>query len=304
MLLLIIIRLTAIIAVVNCASSCHTDNDCASNNDICISGQCLTYCSDNYKWNARTQRCELLYCQSNYECLNIDINSVCNDNKCECSPGYILSDISKCTEISSTYGIVCSDSTYCYGFTYADEKCVDSVCECSPNYKYDTQSGRCLQYSCSNDIECRTYDNNRHCMRGQCECSHNFKANHTNGDKCDKNKVLNIKSNTYNKICFADYTCSESYQRCIDNYCKCKPDYVWDETDQRCKRFTVQTRRVLIALQMRTIRGDAIIRPIDVFAIPAIMKIIVMAKSVLPINILVSIVIISGYMLAFPLELY
>ena len=99
-----------------------------------------------------------------------------------------------------------------------------------------SKSHRCDERQCSTQLDCFTNDKYSMCLNGSCVCNDGF-ALSSNG-KC------NIRASV-NKLCSYSIDCALN-ERCVDNTCRCDPDYYFDTFTYSClsKQFS------FIALQI------------------------------------------------------
>jgi len=139
----------------------------------------------------------------------------------------------------SEIGEYCDYNTDCIDF---HGLCVDNKCNCESNYKLI--NGKCEQFDCGSDTDCQEYDINRECdtSYGRCVCKIGFNENYYN-QKCKH-------------FCSSHSDCSAVNQICVNNECKCKPNYQLDISRSYCTYFACQKNSDCWSIDNRRVCSD------------------------------------------------
>ncbi len=127
---------------------------------------------------------------------------------------------------------MCSFSSDCHGYGDEYQVCVDNLCQCRSNfnYKLDSTHQECDYFFCKSDGDCEDYDKNRIC-REECICSTDFV------EEYDTKKCIGMKT----KNCTSYNDCDQN-QFCINNQCRCQPNYQYSAETEKCEYHLCQYR--------------------------------------------------------------
>ncbi|XP_057324142.1 prion-like-(Q/N-rich) domain-bearing protein 25 isoform X1 [Microplitis mediator] len=232
--------------------TCKRDVDCSQfiNHSVCDSHICSCnygYFPINYTICAPTYNS---FCQTNELCAND--NSVCINNKCQCKPNYVYRDW-EC--VPTLLNDPCNDDSNCRKIKNAicsvDKKC---VCRNNFNKINEKSCGSILDEICLTNKQCAI--KNSYCLNNRCQCRFNFvpvsskqcapmslkrncechhDCHNIKNSKCSKNRmcicnpnyvaVNNVCAPILNGFCSTGEVCATTNTICIDNRCKCKPNY-------------------------------------------------------------------------------
>ncbi|XP_053598425.1 cell death abnormality protein 1 [Microplitis demolitor] len=192
---------------------CDKSTDCATDNSICSGHECT--CDDFFSRESNT-RCLAdflgLSCKMNYDCKNIKYAKCSRDNRCVCHSNYIKVNNLKCAP-------------------YIGEYC-EHDSECFVNGTF------CIRNKCSHDPSSISKDNQKHSLPSLNEpCKHNADCNEIKNAVCSENKKCVCKPyySQYNRtrctslsqdFCSKNRDCLVENSACIDNFCKCKPNFI------------------------------------------------------------------------------
>ena len=125
---------------------------------------------------------------------------------------------------------------YCISDEYCQSEsgliCKSSICVCATHYNSTSQ--RCEERRCTTQLDCFTNDKYSMCRNGRCVCNDRFVLS-SNG-KC------NIRASV-NKLCSYSIDCALN-ERCVDNTCRCDPDYHFDTFTNSCQYFNCVTSQI------------------------------------------------------------
>ncbi|XP_053594635.1 prion-like-(Q/N-rich) domain-bearing protein 25 [Microplitis demolitor] len=247
---------------------CETDDDCRDiHHAVCSSDNKCT-CKTNYFPVNKTSCVPLLgeFCEQNEKC--VELNSLCIDNKCKCSDGFIQQTIRKCIPDpvrKQTYlGISCDNNSTCRGLVNYSVCSKDRKCVCDNNYN-PIEGGICAPLhgvTCSDNTKCA--QDNVFCINNKCRCKPDHVYRDSKcvakdlGESCNNHRECHgvefaicsrdkrcICSDLYisinrtkchpilNGFCLANDQCAVINSICIKNQCQCAFDYNAD-TNHHC----------------------------------------------------------------------
>ncbi|XP_008547776.1 prion-like-(Q/N-rich) domain-bearing protein 25 isoform X2 [Microplitis demolitor] len=154
-------------------------------------------------------------CNNSSDC-NEMINAECSENICDCKPNFINS-VDSCKPLLNEF---CIDNRDCI---VKNSICVDHKCKCNSNFTSKSNNA-CeplyLGRFCELDEDC---DDIRHAKCSNNKCS------------CRANNVGLIKECVplVNAFCWNDESCYTNNSVCIDNTCRCKPNFTLTP-DKQC----------------------------------------------------------------------
>ncbi|XP_044584964.1 neurogenic locus notch homolog protein 1-like [Cotesia glomerata] len=188
------------------------------------------------------------FCWNNEPCAAD--NAVCVNSECKCKKDYSRRPNNQC--VRDVLGTHCKNDDVCNLVKFA--KCSkDKVCACTSNTTAVTSTYCAPIFGgfCWENDECVTPHSI--CLNNECQCDEKYNQYNTeNGcvSKMDfyKNKISNaICTGVNDCVCFQQYPFEETYpctpedkndceadnlcviknSRCIDNFCQCKPHFVY-----------------------------------------------------------------------------
>ncbi|XP_057328653.1 transmembrane cell adhesion receptor mua-3-like isoform X2 [Microplitis mediator] len=197
---------------------CVNNEKCAPDNSICIHNEC--WCRANYSRLSNNQ-CKLKIlgepCTDDSKCEVVKF-AKCSayDNKCKCTANTTALNSTLCAPL---LGGFCETNDEC---VVMNSICVDNKCKCKPNL-HPESNARCkevfMRMPCNRDSDCNKFINHSSCIKAKvCACI----INHYPIDQT-------VCAPMYNQSCQDHEPCAINNSLCIDNKCRCKHNYVYQE---------------------------------------------------------------------------
>ncbi|CAG5079081.1 Protein of unknown function [Cotesia congregata] len=231
---------------------CYSNDDCEIVNTHCSRFQ-FCACNKNYITIDRKVCTPILEAYCTIDATYTIDNSVCVDNTCQCSQGFVPGLYNDC--VPSTLGGACGTNYDCKNIPNAI--CIDNKCACKP----DTFALTPLACTHLLNTDCSSSDdfgiNESHCFENKCQCISNWMAitntmcaNRLGLYYCDtslycggpwnsqyfQNRcVCNANHTAVNDLtclstlggnCWRDDQCMTENTQCIDFKCQCNPGFV------------------------------------------------------------------------------
>ncbi|XP_057318109.1 protein eyes shut homolog [Microplitis mediator] len=197
---------------------CVNNEKCAPDDSICIHNECR--CRANYS-SVSNNQCKLKIlgepCTADSKCEVVKF-AKCSayDNKCDCTANTAALNSTMCAPLLDGF---CEKNNEC---VVKDSTCVDNKCKCKPNSAPQSNT-HCkevyMRMPCDRDSDCNEFINHSSCIEEKvCACIINHHP--INRTVC---------APMYNQSCQNHEPCAISNSLCINNKCRCKHNYVYQE---------------------------------------------------------------------------
>ncbi|CAD6244809.1 GSCOCG00013482001-RA-CDS, partial [Cotesia congregata] len=192
--------------------ACADDEDCQALNSECDDNKCV--CREDYMQESINSCIPThlgQFCREDNNCNQIK-NAECYNRECACKSGYVNTDSMTCL---LSLGRQCTKFSDC---APNNAICYGGICECD-EYFISKSDDKCLptllQKKCRYLDDCRNIQFSFCAQNNLCACSFNYVA--VNGTECKP--LLRGECNNTSQ-CMVDNSI------CLDNRCRCKPDFV------------------------------------------------------------------------------
>ncbi|XP_044587709.1 prion-like-(Q/N-rich) domain-bearing protein 25 [Cotesia glomerata] len=196
---------------------CHYDGQCAiikfakcSKNSYCVCSLNTTVINNTLCGPVSDS-----HCAADNDCVN---NSVCKNNKCQCSSKYVTINGNQC--VHPYIGMPCTDDDYCNFYINHTICSPENNCACSQNSYYYNRTLHSLFFNMS-------FTNYEDCKAEQAFCLDNKCYHHSVANFSDKScsEDKNCFGSLLGELCDINEDCFPYNSVCSDRKCKCAMNY-------------------------------------------------------------------------------
>lgn len=246
---------------------CQIDQECAFEGGFCnrVFRQCD--CKENYVPLSNGRHCVLqlssIYdnCTDKNQCRQLLENTVCQNDKCVCAPGYYYVN-NECWK-KAEYEQSCQvdlDCSHVENATCAQ----DQKCRCSAETVLNTNGTKCLAAArklldeCVEMVQCTVTFEHSVCISSLCQCKPNY---HYENDmeRCFLNRALDDEcANDYDCYNAEDYINNSSKSlKCEASKCTCADNFIRDH--EQCVNSGSSFASVLVILSALALARSALL---------------------------------------------